>query len=138
MFQQFLADVRAHGTPSAVELVRSDGRGEFERNYAELSGIHSIKYECIIGNSPEFNGIAVRALGLIDATARAVIFQARELYPHAQLPSMELLRAESYRRACNDFNHSAAASNPTGNNRIKRVGGRNATRISRVEGYWHI
>ena len=36
LFEQFLADERAAGTPSAVEVVRLDGGGEFKEDFAKL------------------------------------------------------------------------------------------------------
>ena len=96
-FERFLVDVRADGMPSSVEIVRSDGGGEFEGRFADLCRTRGIKQEFTTADSPEYNGVAERALGLIDASARAAVVQAQELYPHVELPSTDSLWAETYR-----------------------------------------
>ena len=111
-FERFLVDVRADGMPSSVEIVRSDGGGEFEGRFADLCRTRGIKQEFTTADSPEYNGVAERALGMIDAAARSAIIQAQELYPHVQLPSTESLWAEAYRWACDSINRTASSANP--------------------------
>ena len=64
-FKQFLADTRADGVPSQVMPVRSDGGGGFcGGKFGDLCRSRCIKQEFITAGSPQFNGVAERALGL--------------------------------------------------------------------------
>ena len=81
MFEQFLADTRADGVPSEVVIVRSDGGGEFRgAKFGDLCKSRSIKQEFTTADSPQFNGVAERALGLIETAAMAGRIQAREVF----------------------------------------------------------
>ena len=63
-------------------------------------------------DSPQFNGVAKRALGLIETAAMAGRIQARELFPGAQLPTTESFWAEASHWACDASNRSATCANP--------------------------
>ena len=55
-FEQFLADERVAGIPSAVEVVRSDEGGKFRGNFAKLCSRHNIRPEFTTADSAKFNG----------------------------------------------------------------------------------
>ena len=72
MFEQFLADTRADGVPSKLVIVRTDGGGEFRgRKFGDLCRSRGIKQEFTTADSPQFNGVAEPALGLIETAATA-------------------------------------------------------------------
>ena len=64
-FNRFLADVRADGFPSIVQIVRSDnGGGEFfGDNFRTVCDKLLIKQELTPANSPKYNAIADRGVG---------------------------------------------------------------------------
>lgn len=71
-FEQFLADTRVGGVPFKVEIVRSDGNGELRREkFGDLRRSRGIKQGFTTDDSPQFNGAAERALGLIETAATA-------------------------------------------------------------------
>ena len=107
MFKQFLADTRADGVPSQVMIVRSDGGGKFRGGkFGDLCRSRCIKQKFTTADSPQFNGVAERALGLIETAAMADRMQARELFPGARLPATESLRAKSSNWACVALNRA--------------------------------
>ena len=66
-FKHFLLDTRADGVPSQVVTVRSDGGGEFcGGKFGDLCRLRCIKQDFTTTDSPQFNGVAERALGLIE------------------------------------------------------------------------
>ena len=96
MFEQFVADTRADGVPSKVVIVRSDGAGELRGGkFGSLCRSRGIKQEFTTADSPQLNGVAERALALIETAAMAGRIQTRELFPGAQLLATELLWAEA-------------------------------------------
>ena len=110
-FESFLAEVRPDGTPSAVMAVRSDnGREFFSGAFGELCRKRGIKQEFTPADSPKYNGIAERALGMINDAAVAARIQATELYPNA--PNYPSLWAEAASWACHDLNCTATTANP--------------------------
>ena len=112
-FKQFPSDTRSDGVPSQVVIVRSDGGGQFcGRKFGGLCRSRCIKQEFITADSPQFNGVAERALGLIETAARAGRIQARELFPGAQLTATESLWAEALHWACDALNRTATSANP--------------------------
>ena len=112
-FEPFLAETRANGVPSKVVIVRSDGGGEFRGGkFGDLCRSRGIKQEFTTADSPQFNGVAERALGLIETAAMAGRIQARELFPGAQLPATESLWAEASHWACDALNRAATSANP--------------------------
>ena len=62
--------------------------------------------------SPQFNGVAERALGLIKTAAMACRIQAHELFHGAQLPATESLWAEASHWACDALNRAATSADP--------------------------
>ena len=77
-----------------------------------LSRSRCIKQEFSTAGSPQFNGVAERALGLIETAAMAGRIQARELFPGAQLPATESLWAEASHWACDALNRTATSAKP--------------------------
>ena len=110
-FESFLAEVRTDGTPPAVMAVRSDnGREVFGGAFGELCRKRGIKQEFTPADSPKYNGVAERALGLINDAAVAARIQATELYPNA--PNYPSLWAEAVSWACHALNCTATTANP--------------------------
>ncbi|CAB1107081.1 unnamed protein product [Ectocarpus sp. CCAP 1310/34] len=65
-FERYLAENRANGAPSDVMVVRSDNGGEFfEGEFGRVCRKYCIKQEFTPAHSPEYNGVAETALGLI-------------------------------------------------------------------------
>ena len=76
MFEQFLADIRSDGDPSKVVIARSDQlRG---REFVDLCRSRDIKQKFVTANSPQFNGVAERALCLIERVTMSCSLQALE------------------------------------------------------------
>ena len=89
-FEHFLADTRADGVPSQVMIGRSGGGGEFcGGKFGELCRSQYIKQVFTTADSPQFNGVAKRAVGLIKTAAMAGRIQVRKRFPGAQLPATE-------------------------------------------------
>ena len=110
-FESFLAEVRADGTPCAVMAVRSDnGRAFFGGAFGGLCRKRGIKQEFTPADSPKYNGVAERALGLINDAAVATHIQATELYSSA--PNYPSLWAEAASWACHALNCTATTANP--------------------------
>lgn len=63
-----------------------------------------IKQESTTANTPQSNGVAEHALGLIKMAAMTYRSQAREFLPGAQLPAAESLWAEESHWACDALN----------------------------------
>ena len=119
MFKQFLADTRAGGVPLQVVTVQSDGGGEFcGGKFGDLCPSRCIKQEFTTAGSSQFNGVAERALGLIETAAMAGRIQARELFPEAQLPATESLWSETSHWACDALNRTATSADPA-NKRVR-------------------
>ena len=110
-FESFLAEVRADRTPSAVMAVRSDKGREFLGGaFGELCRKRGIKQEFTPADSPKYNGVAERELGLINDAAVASRIQATELYPNA--PNYPSLWAGAASWACHALNCTATTANP--------------------------
>ena len=113
MVEQFLADSRADGFPSTAVIVRSDGDGEFHGGkFGDLCRSRGIKQKLRTADSPQFNGVAESALGLVETAAKAGQIQAHELFPGAQLPASASLRAEASHWACDALNRTATTASP--------------------------
>ena len=112
-FRKFLADVRGDGVPSELERVRSDNGGEFfGGEFGDVCRQYCIKQEHTNAKSPELNGVAERALGIIQNAALAARIQAPILFPHVELPPSETLWAEAVHWACEALNRTVTTSNP--------------------------
>ena len=85
-FKKFLVDVRADGVPSEVIIVRSDDGGEwYGGDFGSVCRHYCIKQEFTSAKCPELNGVAERALGIIQNAALAARIQAPILFPHIKL-----------------------------------------------------
>ena len=105
-FESFVAGVRADGTPSAVMAVRSDnGEEVFGGGFGKLCHKRGIKQEFTPADSPKYNGVAKRALALINDTALAARIQVPVLYPRA--PAYPSLWTEVVSWACHLLNRTA-------------------------------
>ena len=81
LFGQFLADERVAGTPSAVEVVRSDEGGEFKGDFAKLCRRHSNRQEFTTAESAKLNGVAGRHIAMVEsASSMAAQVQAKSLF----------------------------------------------------------
>ena len=79
----FLADMRADGVPSKVELVMSDNGGEFfGGEFEQVCKQHCIKQEFTNADSPKHNGVVERALGINQNAGLTACIQARIIFPH--------------------------------------------------------
>ncbi|CAB1111679.1 unnamed protein product [Ectocarpus sp. CCAP 1310/34] len=111
-FRSFLVGVRADGIPSLVEIVRSDNGGEcFGGDFTSVCNELLIKQEFTPAYSPQYNGVAERGLGLIEAAAMAARIQAKVLFGHVQLSKTDRLWAEAMHLACEAINHTACSPN---------------------------
>ena len=108
-FEQYLADVGAKCIPSVVETVRSDGGGEFAGSFSDLCRKRGIRQEYAPADSPEYNGVAERAIAMVEQAAMAARIQAKVLYD-VDVPAR--MWAESYRWAADALNRSATTANP--------------------------
>ena len=57
LFEQFLADERVAGIPSAVEVVRSDEGRELEGDFAKLYRRHNIRQKFTTADSTRLNKV---------------------------------------------------------------------------------
>ena len=112
-FKRFLTSVRADGVPSEVQIVRSDNGEEFfGGDFQQVCVDFMIRQEFTPSYSPEFNGVAERGLGIIDAAAMAARIQAGAIFSHVQLPPTDPLWAEAMNWACEALNRTATTANP--------------------------
>ena len=96
LFRSFLANVRADGLPSLVEIVRSDNGGEFfSGEFESACNELLIKQEFTPAYSSQCNSVAERGLGLIEEAAMAARIQAKVLFGHVLLPKTDRLWAEA-------------------------------------------
>ncbi|CAB1119814.1 unnamed protein product [Ectocarpus sp. CCAP 1310/34] len=109
-FEQYLADYRAETVPCEVFVARTDGGGEFQGQFAEVCRRSGIKQEFTPPNTPKYNGVAERALGLLADSALASRIQAKEMFPDA--PVSPGLWAEAISCACHQMNCTATTGNP--------------------------
>ena len=71
-----------------------------------------VKQELTNAKSPELNGVAERALGVIQNAALAARIQAPIFFPHVELPPSETHWAEAVHWACEALNRTATTANP--------------------------
>lgn len=91
-----------------------DGKEFLEGTFGVLSRKFNITQEFTSASSPQFNGLAERALGLIEAAGLSARIQALILFPIVELPSSDYLWTEATSWAYHCLNCSATTSNPDG------------------------
>lgn len=92
-----------------VETVRSDGEGELAGSLSDLRRTRDIRHEYTPAGSPELNGVAKRAIGMIEQAATAARMQAKIL---CALNVPARMWAKSYRWAVDAQTLSATTANP--------------------------
>ena len=81
VFAGFLADIRAQGTPSIVEFLRSDNGTEFTKGeFVTLLDHHRIRREYTPGDSPKYDGVVERRIALVLEAAMASCLEAPRLF----------------------------------------------------------
>ena len=103
-FEQYLADVGSSRVPSVVETKRSDGGGEFSGAFSDLCRTRGVRQEYTPADSPEYNGVAERAIAMVEQAAMAARIQAKEL---CGVDVPERMSAESYCWAADALNRAA-------------------------------
>ena len=85
-FSKYLAKI----APRKVEAVRSDGGGEFSKGaFGALCTTEKIRQELTTVDSPQYNGVAERQIGIIEAAGLATRIQAAAKYPNEVFPRGE-------------------------------------------------
>ena len=111
LFQQFLADERVAGIPSAVEVVRSDEGGEFKGDFANLCRRHNIRQEFTTADIAKFNGVAERHIAMIESAGKAAQVQAKSLFRGLKIPFGSRLWCARNYQACYALNRTATSAN---------------------------
>ena len=111
VFAGFLADIRAKGTPSTVECLRSDNRTGFtEGDLVTLLDHHRTRREYTQVDSPKYDGVVERRIALILEAAMASCLEAPRLFGGVPLPPTGPLWAEACVNASDAINVSARVS----------------------------
>ena len=111
-FRQYLADYRFTGVPCPVETVRTDDAAKFkDEAFADLCRERGIKPEFTTADSPQFNGVAERAIAMTESAGKAAIIQAGLNFPGMGIPSGNSLWAAHAYRACHALNSTATTNN---------------------------
>lgn len=71
-----------------------------------------IKREFTPSCTPQYNGVAKRAFGVIEMAATAARVEAGKMYRHLELPPTEKLWAEAMKWATEALNRTATTANP--------------------------
>ncbi|CAN0231153.1 unnamed protein product, partial [Scytosiphon promiscuus] len=110
-FERYLAQVRADGTPSEVLAVHSDNGGDvFEGDFGRLCRSRGVKQGFTPAHSPQYYGVAERALGIIKNAALAARLQAPLMYPGPRVDPA--LWAEAASWSCAVMNMTATKAKP--------------------------
>ena len=87
-FSKYLAEI----APRKVEVVRSDGGGEFSKGaFGALCTTEKIRQEFTTANSPQHNGLAERQIAIIEKAGLAETVQAAAKYLNEDFPRGESL-----------------------------------------------
>ena len=111
LFENLLADKRLAGTPSAVEVVRSDKEGEFQGDLAKLCRRHNIRQEFTTADSPKFNGVAEHHTAMVESVGMAAQVQAKSLFRGFKILSGSRLWSVRNYWACYALNRTANNAN---------------------------
>ena len=115
VFAGFLADIRAQGTPSIVECLRSDNGTEFNKGeFVTLLDHHRIRRENTPVVSPKYDGVVERRIALVLEAAMASCPEAPRLFGGVPLPPTGPLWAEACVHASDVINVSARVSDKPG------------------------
>ena len=109
-FSKYLAEI----APRKVEVVRSDGGGEFSKGaFGALCTAEKIRQIFTTADSSQYNGVAAeRQTAVIKAAGLAARIQAAAKYPNEVFPGGESLWAEQAHWACPALNCTATSANP--------------------------
>ena len=111
VFAGFLANIRAQGTPSIVERLRSDNGTEFTKGeFVTLLDYHRIRREYTPVDSPEYDGVVERRIALVLEAAMESCLEAPHLFGGVPLPPTGPLWAEACVHASDAINVSARVS----------------------------
>ena len=86
LFEQVLADERVTGTPSAVEVVRSDEGGELKGDFTKFCRRHDVRQEFTTANNA-IRGVAKRHIAMVESAGMAVQVQVKLLLCAFKIPS---------------------------------------------------
>ena len=82
-FSKYLTEI----APRKVEVVRSDGGGEFSKGaFGALCRTEKIRQELTTADSPQYNGVAERQIAIIEAAGLAARIQASAKCPNEVFP----------------------------------------------------
>ena len=111
-FRKCLPNVRADGATSEVEIVSliTEDNSSVEISGTCAGSIASNR-NSPTQKSPELNGVAEKALGIIQNTALAARIQALIFFPHVELPPSETLWAEAIHWVCQALKRTVTTSN---------------------------
>ena len=108
-FSKYLAEI----APRKVEVVRSDGDGEFSKgSFGALCTTQRIRQNFTTAHSPQYNSVAERQIAIIETVGLAVKIQTAAKYPSEVFPHGESLWAEQAHWACHALNCTATSDNP--------------------------
>ena len=106
-----MADERAAGTPSVVEVIRSDEGGEFNGDFAKLCRRQNIRQEFTTPDSAKFNRVAERHIAMVESAGIAAQMQAKSLFGEFKIPSGSRLWSARNDWACYALNRTATRAN---------------------------
>ena len=108
-FSKYFAEI----APRKVEVLRSDGGGEFSKGaFGALCTTDKIRQEFKTADSPQHNDVAERQTAIIKATGLAARIQAAVKYPNEGFPRGESVWAEQAHWACHALKSTATSANP--------------------------
>lgn len=106
-FSEKIADIQ----PGKVVMVLRDGGCEFsEGTFEEGYDKEEIKQEKTTADSPQFNGVAKRAMSTIGSAGLPAKIQESEIYSNQKIPRGDNLRAEQANKACRAPNCTATSA----------------------------
>ena len=107
-FSKYLAEI----APRMVEMVRSDGGGEFLKGaFGALCTTEKIRQEFTTDDSPRYDGVAERQITTIEVTSLATWIQAAAKCLNDVFPHGESLWAEQAHWACHTLSRTAISAN---------------------------
>ena len=99
--------------PHKAEVVRSDVGGKFyEREFGYLCRREKIRQEFTTSDTPEYNDVAERQIGIIESASLAAKIQSSVMYPSEDSPRGDNIWAEQANWACDAINRTSTSANP--------------------------